>query len=97
MAGYTKKIPLPGKTAEVIYAAVSKDIERFLDKTPVGKFEVSRNESQKEVKFTSSMASGSLAAKENEIQIDISLSFLASPFKGKLDEGIQKWLAKTFG
>jgi len=43
------------------------------------------------------MASGSLAALDGELKVDISLSLLASAFKSKIDEGITKWLGKTFG
>ena len=43
------------------------------------------------------MATGSLAASDGELNIEISLSFLASAFKGKIEEGVTKWLTKTFG
>ena len=97
MAGYSKKFSIPNQSSEKIYAAVSSDIDRFLSKTPLGKVEVSRNEGSKQVTFKAAMASGTLVAKEGELQIDITLSLLASAFKGKIDDGLTHWLNKTFG
>ena len=97
MANFAKKFQIPGKPADAIYTAVSSDIERFLSKTPLGNVDVGRNEATKEVSFKSGMASGTLTAKDGELQVEISLSFLASPFKAKIDEGVTKWLNKAFG
>ena len=97
MASFTKKFQIPGKLSDIIYSAVSTDIDRFLSKTPLTNVAITRNDTKKEVSFKSSMASGSLIAKDGELQVEVSLSLLASPFKGKIDDGITKWLNKTFG
>jgi Putative polyhydroxyalkanoic acid system protein (PHA_gran_rgn) len=97
MASFTKKFQIPGKQADAIYVAVAGDIDRFLSKTPLSNVEVKRNETARQVSFKSSMASGSLSAKDGELAVEVSLSFLATPFKSKIDEGITKWLIKTFG
>ena len=97
MANYSKKIPIPGKDSKVIYQTISDNIDHFLSKTPLGNYKLDRDEKTKKISFESSMASGSLNVQDGEVTVDISLSFLATPFKGKLDEGIQKWIAKTFG
>ena len=97
MASFSKKFQIPGKSADVIYKAVSDNIEHFLSKTPLGSVDIDRNESSKEVSFKSGMASGTLSASEGSLAVEISLSFLASAFKGKIDEGITRWLSKTFG
>ncbi len=96
MASFSKKFPVPGKTAESIYTSVTSDIDRFLSKSPIGNYELKRDDAAKTVAFKSSMASGTLAAKEGELHVDISLSFLATPFKSKIEEGVTKWLAKAF-
>ena len=96
MASFSKTFPVPGKMADSIYASVSTDIDRFLSKTPLGNVDVKRDEAAKQVSFKSSMASGTLTAKDEQLQIEISLSLLASAFKGKIEEGVTKWLAKTF-
>ena len=97
MATFSKKFAIPGKSSDAIYSAVSKGIEHFLSKTPLGNVDVSREDAAKKVNFKSSMATGSLSAGEGELNVEISLSFLASAFKGKIDEGVTKWLTKTFG
>lgn len=97
MASFTKKFPIPGKSADTIYSAVSSGIDHFLSKTPLSNVEVKREDAVKRVSFKSSMASGSLSASEGELNVEISLSFLASAFKGKIDDGVTKWLTKTFG
>jgi hypothetical protein len=97
MASFSKKFPVPGKSSDVIYKAISTDIDRFLSKSPLGSYTVDRNDAAKSVSFKASMASGSLTAKEGELQVEISLGLLASAFKGKIEEGVTKWLGKAFG
>ena len=97
MASFSKKFPIPGKSADVIYASVSGGIDHFLSKTPLGNVDVTRDEPGKKVSFKSGMASGVLSAKDNELTVEVSLSLLASAFKGKIDEGVTRWLNKTFG
>ena len=64
--------------------------------SPLGTVEVNRDDSAKKVSFKASMASGSLTAKEGSLSVEVSLSLLASAFKGKIEEGITRWLTKTF-
>ena len=96
MAGFSKEFKIPGKSSAEIYQAVSTDIDRFLSKTPLGQAQVTREESQKSVTFKASMASGTITAQEGSLKIDVSLSLLASAFKGKIEEGVTRWLEKTF-
>lgn len=96
MASYSKTFQVPGKKADSIYSSVSNDIDRFLSKSPIGSYEVKRDDAAKKVLFKSSMASGTLSAKDEQLQVEISLSLLATPFKGKIEEGVTKWLAKAF-
>ena len=62
MASYTKKIPVPGKTAEQIYTAISTDIDRFLSKTPLGNYDLNRDEAKKEVVIFSTQENSSIKA-----------------------------------
>jgi len=96
MASFSKSFPVPGKMADAIYNSVSNDIDRFLSKSPIGAYELKRDDAAKEVSFKSSMASGTLSAKDGMLKVDISLSFLASALKGKIEEGVTKWLSKAF-
>lgn len=97
MAKFTKSFNVPGKTGEAIYQAIDENIEKFLSKTPLGEYDLKRDSAKKEINFKASMASGTIRAENDGVHVDISLSLLASPFKGKLEEGIHKWLSKTFG
>ncbi len=96
MPSYTRTVPVPGKNAQELYDKVASDIDRFLEKASVGKFEVDRNPAKKEVQVKSSMFSATLTCKEAGIQLDAKLSLLATPFRSKIDEGIDRWVAKTF-
>ena len=96
MPSYSRKVSLSGKTAQELYDKVAADIDKFVDKIPMGKFEIERDPGRKEVKVKSSMATASLVCGEGFIEVNAKLGLMAAPFRGKLDEGIDKWLAKTF-
>lgn len=97
MAKFSKSFVVPGKSGQVIYQAIHENIDKFLSKTPIGEYELKKDEAKKEIAFKASMASGTIRAEDDGVHVDISLSLLATPFKGKLEEGINKWLSKTFG
>ena len=96
MPSYSKKVQIPGKTSQELYDKVSGDIDRFLEKAGVGKVEVERKASSKQVMIKSSMVSATLSCVDGAIDLDAKLSLLATPFKSKIDEGITRWLSKTF-
>lgn len=97
MPSFQKTFSVPGQAADQIYQKVSSDIDRFLSKTPLGQVQVDRAEGKKQVSFKSSLASGTLTAEDSALKVEVSLSLLASPFKGKIEEGVTHWLNKTFG
>ncbi|MBI2712821.1 MAG: polyhydroxyalkanoic acid system family protein [Bdellovibrio sp.] len=96
MPSYTKKVDLPGKSSKELYDAVSQDIERFLSKASIGKYEIERKPEDKKVVIKGSIFSATLICRDAQMQLDAQLSLLAMPFKSKLDEGITRWLNKTF-
>ena len=96
MASYTRKVQIPGRSSQELYEKISADIDRFMEKIGVGKVAIERNAAKKEVLVKSSMVTATLACQEGCIQLDAKLSLLASPFRGKIDAGIDKWIAKTF-
>jgi hypothetical protein len=96
MPSYAKKVPVPGKTSQELYDRVSTDIDHFLGKIGVGKVEVERDPGKKQVTIKSSMVTATLTCLDGLIDVDGKLSMFAAPFKGKIDEGIGKWIAKTF-
>ena len=94
MPKYHKSLNVPGKSAAQLYELVSSEIERFLEKTPIGKHEILKRESSSEIEIKSTMFSGVLKCSEGQVDLNASLSLLAAPFKGKLDEGIERWAQK---
>jgi hypothetical protein len=96
MPSYTRNVDLPGKSSQELYDKVSQDIERFLTKASIGKFEIDRDPGKRQVKVKSSMLTATLYCEDGKFRLEGSLSFLAAPFRGKIDEGIDRWLAKAF-
>jgi hypothetical protein len=96
MPSYSRKVQIPGKSSQVLYDKVSADIDRFLEKTGMGKFEVTRDAAKKQLQIKSSMFSATLTCQEAAIDLDAKLSLLATPFRSKIDDGIDRWIAKTF-
>ena len=96
MPSYTRRVEVPGKNSQELYDKVSTDIERFLSKAPIGKMDIERDAANKQVHVKSSMVTATLACGEGFLKLDAKLSLLAAPFRGKLDEGIDAWVKKTF-
>jgi hypothetical protein len=95
MPSYSRKVQIPGKTAQQLYETVASHIDRFVDKAPA-KFEIERDAERREVRLNSSMATATLVCREGEMEVEAKLSLFAAPFRSKIDEGINKWLSKTF-
>lgn len=96
MPSYKKEVKVPGKSQQELYDIVSGSVDRFMEKSSVGKFDIVRDPSKKEIAIKSAMFSGTLFCAEGCLRLDASLSLMAAPFKGKIDEGIDKWIAKMF-
>jgi hypothetical protein len=98
MGSYTRNIEVPGKSASEIYQKISTDIDRFLENYAgnFGKFDVRCDPEQKSVTLHSSMATAKLTCGDGQIVLDGKLGLLASAFKAKIDDGINRWLKKTF-
>ncbi|MEK7690378.1 MAG: hypothetical protein AAB425_05095 [Bdellovibrionota bacterium] len=97
MPAYKKKIAVSGKSSTELYEKIATGIDYFLSKYPLGKHEVVRDAGTRKVHLKSSMVTLELKCLEGEIHIEGSLSFIAMAIKGKLDDGIDRWIAKTFG
>jgi hypothetical protein len=96
MPSYSRTVQIPGKTSQELYDRVSQEIDRFLSKTSIGKYDLERNPGAKEVSFKASMASATLRCGEGELILEAKLSLFAAPFRSKLDDAIDRWIAKTF-
>jgi hypothetical protein len=97
MPSYKKEVKIPGKGSQEIFDIVSTTLDKFLEKASVGKFDVQRDTAKKTIDIKSAVFSGQLSCHEGGIKLDASLSLMATPFKSKIDEGIDKWISKVFG
>jgi hypothetical protein len=96
MPGYSKSVKIPGKSSQELYDKVSSEIERLMEKVTLGKFDIERDPGEKAVHLKSSMVSATLTCSDGSIELDAKLSLMALPFKSKIDEGIDRWVKKTF-
>ncbi len=96
MPSYQKKVAIPGKTSQELYDVVSRDIDRFMEKSNLGKFDIQRDDAARTLSVETSMFSAKLFCKDGAMELDGKIGLMAMPFKGKIDEGIEKWLKKTF-
>ena len=96
MPSYSRRVQIPGKTSQELYDKVSTEINRFLEKASVGKFDLDRDPAAKKVHVKSSMFTATLTCEEGALDLDAKLSLLAAPFRSKIDEGINRWISKTF-
>jgi hypothetical protein len=94
MPSYQRKIAVPGKTAEQIYGVVDQHLEGLLSKFSVGKIGVKKDPSSRKIGIESPMFSATLSCLEGAVELDGKLSLMATPFKSKIDEGIDRFLSK---
>jgi hypothetical protein len=97
MPSYNRRVTVPGKTSQELYDIISQNIDNLLTKFNVGKFDVSRDPGSKKVGISSSMFSATLLCQDGSVTLDGKLSLMATPFKSKIDEGIDRWVAKISG
>ncbi len=98
MPSYSRTLPIPGKSADEIYSRVSRAIGKFQEKDSgrFGKFEFKLSPETKTVRLESSHVTADLQCMDGEVLLKGKLSFLVSAFRGKIDSGIDEWIAKAF-
>jgi len=96
MPSYKKVVPLPGRSSSEIYDVVSNNIDRFLSKTGMGGYDLTKDPEQKKLFAKAKLFSATLICSEGEVTLDVSLSLFAAPFKGQLDSAVDKWIQKNF-
>ena len=98
MAAYKRTAKIPGKSANELFTIVSKEIDRFFDKSDVGEdYKVEPDAPSKSFKLHSKVVKATLYCKEGELDLQGELSFFLLPFKSKIDAGVDRWLKKIFG
>lgn len=96
MPSYSRTVTVNAQSAQSLYDKVSAEIDRFLQKSAIGEYEVERDPGAKTVRAKASLFSAELKCEDQRIELEVKLSLLAAPFKGKLNEGITRWLEKHF-
>ena len=96
MPSYSRRVKIPNKSSQELYDKVTEGLDHFLSKASLGSYEILRNPEKKEFQVKSSLFSAKLTCLEAEMALDAQLSLLATPFRSKLDDAIDRWLAKTF-
>lgn len=96
---YSKVVALPGKDANQIYSQCTSGIdklqEKFQTSSPIA-FEIIKNPAQKTIDLKSSWVSANLKVEAGKATLTAKISFLALPFKAKIEENLDRWIQKTF-
>lgn len=96
MPSYSRTVQVPGKKSDELYEKVSEGIDQFLAKISVGEFDIARDPVKRQLSLKSKMFSAVLFCEDGLLRLDGQMSFLAVPFRGKIDEGIDRWISRTF-
>lgn len=96
MPSINKKIRVPGKEKKEIYQKVSKEIDRFLEKDSSIHLEFEQIAKESQVLVSSKYVNGTIQCEDQEVVIALKLSLLAMPFQGKIEEGIDRWIQRSF-
>ncbi len=94
MPSYSRKIAIPGKSAQEIYGFVEPHLDSVLAKFSMGKIEVKRDAAKKQLLIESSMFTATLACLDGAVELTGKLSMFAAPFRKQIDEGIDRFLSK---
>jgi hypothetical protein len=96
MSNYSKRIRVPGKSVDELYSRAAKGVEKILSQVGSG-YDVVRDEERHTMELNSKWVKAFLKVQNEEIVLDAKLSFLARPFKSKIDGWIAGWAEKEFG
>jgi hypothetical protein len=97
MPAYSKTVKIPGRSAQDLYEKISKDIDQMVEKWGLaGKMELSRDPGKRQLHLKHSMVSATLSCSEESMVLHAQLSLLATPFRSKIDEQIDRWISKNF-
>ena len=97
MPAYSKTVKIPGRSAQDLYEKISQDIDQMVEKWGMaGRMELSRDPAKRQLHLKHSMVSATLSCAEERMVLDANLSLLATPFRSKIDEQIDRWIARNF-
>ncbi|MEN9723784.1 MAG: hypothetical protein RJB38_1770 [Pseudomonadota bacterium] len=97
MPAYSKTVKIPGQSAQSLYERVSTDIDQLVERWGMThRMDLIRDPSGRQVTLKSAMVTATLRCSEECLVLDAQLSLLAAPFRGKIDEQIDRWVKKNF-
>lgn len=96
MPSYSRRVDLPGRSAQELFDRVSGDIDRLMGQLPLGKVDVQRDAGACKVVVKTSMATATLRCLEGAMELEAALSLLATPFRSKIDAVIDSWVQEKF-
>ena len=96
MPKFQKSIKLIGYSEREIFDKVRVGLEALLNDKMFANSSFGKNEKDHSFSMGSKLFSAELKCLPQEIKIDIDLSFLASPFRGQIEEKIGKWVNRYF-
>lgn len=94
MPKFERDIQLPGKSADELYQKTSSGLDHFLGKLNLGHFDLVKDDQKRSISLNSKVATAHLTCKEEKIELKIELSWMAAPFKAKIEQAIDRWLEK---
>lgn len=96
MPPYQREAKIPHKKANELYEQTAKDIHHLFEKSQISNAQFSFHPEKNTLEVKHSLFSATLHCLDGCIRVEGQLSFLAVPFKNKIDETIDRWLQKTF-
>jgi hypothetical protein len=102
MPSYQRQVSVPGHSAEQIYDLLLSKSEALIQKvnekfgSVIGTLDWSRDASTKTFQLKAKLFSVEIQCLDSRVQCQGQMSFLAVPLKSKIDEGIDRWIQKTF-
>lgn len=96
MRKYVKEVKIPSMSAQDIYQKITHGIDTLRGRISIKNLDVTRHDDRRSIDIKSSHFSGALMCSEGIISVKGRLSLVARPFRSKLDEAIEKWVARNF-
>ena len=99
MPSYHKRVEIPGQNASELYARVEKDMEKFLVTSTaglIGKLDVKKDPASHSIQVDSKLFNARLLCEDGAIDLQGKIGLMALPFRSKIDEVIDRWIAKHF-
>jgi hypothetical protein len=96
MPSYSKKVNVPGKSAQELYEKISHDIAQMVAKWGLPNAKLSHEPAKRQILLKAPMVDATLSCLDGELRLDAQLGLLALPFRSKIDEQVDRWVSRNF-